>query len=187
MKKVLSLIAIASGLAACVTINVNFPEGAAQKASDDFVRELYRAREKSNSPDNKNKPHAGWSFIPEAFAESAFQVRNEKTQELQDKMRSRLDELLVHKRSGVIGETKEGILTLKDTSSLKPMIKKRVEKIVEDENADRTALYAEVSALNHLKPGQVHDVAKTFANSFQAESPSGTWVESAQGEWSRKK
>lgn len=39
-------------LSGCVTVNVNFPEGAVQKAADDYVRELYRAKEKSMAESN---------------------------------------------------------------------------------------------------------------------------------------
>src|SRR3954470_20952661 len=48
--------------AACVTVNVNFPESAVQKATDDYVRDLYRAKE-------KGKPAA-----PAAKKESSFEM-----------------------------------------------------------------------------------------------------------------
>lgn len=39
--KAISVLALAS-IVACVTVNVNFPESAVQRAADDFVRDLYK-------------------------------------------------------------------------------------------------------------------------------------------------
>ena len=44
-----SALLLASGFAACVTVNVNFPESTVQKATDDYVKELYKAKEKGRS------------------------------------------------------------------------------------------------------------------------------------------
>ena len=43
-----SAIALASLTAACVTVNVNFPESTVQKATDDYVKELYKAKERGH-------------------------------------------------------------------------------------------------------------------------------------------
>jgi uncharacterized protein YdbL (DUF1318 family) len=188
----LGLFSVALALfAGCVTINVNFPEGAAQKASDDFVKELYRARDRSggSEPSSSPSPSAQWwqgLMIAEALADEAFKVSSAKTLEIRDRMRKRLDELLTHKRSGLVGEDNLGLLLIRDKSQVKPILLKKLEKLVGEENSDRAELYAEVARLNNLKPTNMKDVGRTFSHSFQAESPSGTWVQSDGGDWSRK-
>ena len=54
------------------------------------------------------------------------------------------------------------------------------------ENADRAALYGEVLTANGLEQERIVVIERSFANSFQAESPSGTWVQDRDGKWARK-
>jgi uncharacterized protein YdbL (DUF1318 family) len=178
-------------LSGCVTINVNFPEGAAQKASDDFVKELYRARDRNggSEPSTTPSPSAAWwhgLILAEALADESFKVSSPKSLQLRERMRKRLDELLTYKRAGQIGEDNLGLLVIRGREQMKPILVKKLEKLVGDENTDRAELYAEVARLNALKPSNMKDVGRTFSHSFQAESPSGTWVQSDGGDWSQK-
>ncbi len=190
--KTTATLAILSTALGCVTINVNFPEGAAQKASDDFVKELYRARDRKDGAEPATSPtptgQLWWDglLISEALAEDAFKVSSPRIAQLRDRLAKRLDEMLTHKRVGWIGEDNVGLLIIKDKSQVKPMLLKKVEKLVGEENTDRAELYAEIARLNGLKPSAMKDLGRTFGHSFQAESPSGTWVQSDSGEWSQK-
>ena len=49
-----------------------------------------------------------------------------------------------------------------------------------------TGLYAEVADTNGLAGDRATGVKSNFARSFQAESPSGTWLQSADGTWTQK-
>ena len=95
-------------------------------------------------------------------------------------------EVLAAKRSGVLGESQDGMLVIKDSASLKPIQRKKMESLVNSENADRNLLYSEVVQSNSLATTRTMDVQKSFSRSFQSESPSGTWVESESGTWSKK-
>lgn len=182
--------------AACVTVNVNFPESAVQKATDDYVRELYRAKEKGKGtqPEPSTPKSETQSLnllsISAAHAEEApaFKVNSEKSRQIRDRLASRLDDVLAQKRTGVLGETKDGMLELREPEKLKAkkLLLKKLEKIVSDENADRKELYEDTLKSNGMQPNRLKDIQRSFARSFQAESPSGTWVQDSEGSWARK-
>src|SRR5436305_1527056 len=104
---------------ACVTVNVNLPESAVQKASDDYVRDLYRSREKGpKSPASETSPapvKASWlrelSLLPAAYADASsgtVEVKGAKTEEIRGRLLSRLDDVIANKRQGVLGESNDG-------------------------------------------------------------------------------
>jgi len=184
-------------LSACVTVNVNFPETAVQKATDDYVRELYRAKEKGKTPPPASAPSGtpstttslGFGFPAIGNAEAAgpnFQVDSPKALSIRDNLAKRLEEVLAQKRAGVIGESNDGFLVLKAPEKLKKLFQRKVEKLVVDENTDRRALYDEVLVVNSAAKNRLKDIQMSFARSFQAESPSGTWIQAEDGSWSQK-
>jgi uncharacterized protein YdbL (DUF1318 family) len=187
---------IALPLTSCVTVNVNFPESAVQKATDDYVRDLYRAKEKGKSP--SPTPEASKTSFLENFggslliaqawadAEGMFRVDTPKAGEISERLKSNLSEVIAQKRAGVLGETNDGMLKLKAPEKLKKLFIQKIEKLVADENKDRGELYAEVVRANNLGKNRLKDVQKSFARSFQAESPSGTWLQDSDGKWAQK-
>lgn len=213
--------ALLVSLAACVTVNVNFPESAVQKATDDYVRELYRAKEKGKTPTGDPsakptpaptssavetpKPVSFLTLIPSAHAQEGanlnFRVDTDKALKIRDRLSARLDEVVKLKRDGVLGETNDGNVELHNDAPLKKaklMAKtgakaaaedpiKKAQKLVESENKDRSDLYEEVLSANNIGKGRMKDIRKSFARSFQAESPSGTWVQDPEGVWTQKK
>ena len=193
------------GALACVTVNVNFPESAVQKATDDYVRELYRAKEKGRSsspeaptpaastqPSTKDKTENKSSVLPFSFIQTVwagdlvFRVDSDKAYTIQDNLRKRLSDVLAYKRAGVLGESNDGLLVLKNPDKSKKLLVKKLEKLVSDENDDREDLYSEVVSENQLPKNRLKDVKRSFARSFQAESPSKTWVQDSEGKWSQK-
>ncbi len=194
-KSGLSLLLASLVWISCITVNVNFPEGAVQKAADDYVRELYRAKqEKDSVGKGEIKPEVKPGAFNEIFvlvqdavaADVVINVKTPKAKEIQSRLATRLDEVLAAKRSGVLGESQDGMLVIKDSASLKPIQRKKMESLVNSENADRNLLYSEVVQSNSLATTRTMDVQKSFSRSFQSESPSGTWVESESGTWSKK-
>lgn len=180
----------------CITVNVNFPEAAVQQASDNYVEQLYRLREESQkqqSPSAEPKSGQGaqnsqqnnpWSlFIPQAWAVE-FRVQSELISEIQRREVQRLDQVDRFKREGFIGENNRGLLEMRGEP--KALQKRRMESLIKDENQDRNRLYDEILRVNGMDSRQRVTVTDKFANSFQAKSPKGTWVQNPQGQWSRK-
>lgn len=178
---------------ACVTVNVNFPESAVQKATDDYVRDLYKAKEKgkpapsseqSSTPASKLTTFFSKVLIQDAYADD-FKVQSAKADTIKARLKSRLDDLISQKRSGNVGESNDGKLVVK-AAGLPPLLMKKVKTLVDEDNSDRMDLYKEVANLNGLGGSGISTVQKSFARSFQSISPSGTWVQDSDGNWTRK-
>jgi uncharacterized protein YdbL (DUF1318 family) len=178
----------------CVTVNVNFPEGAVQRAADDYVSELYRAKEQSKKSDEKPAPPAldksslwhRMALIQVAHAQVAgFTTDTPGAKQIQERQRGRLATIDDYKRRGVIGEVLEGLIGIKDAGALKPIEKKRVENLVQDENKDRESLYADIAEANKMNETGARTIRKTFSDAFLKASPAGTFYLEG-GAWKRK-
>ena len=186
------LLSLGLGLA-CVTVNVNFPESAVQKATDDYVKDLYRAKEKGKSettetPVESKKSTFHFSLVNEAYAADSmprFVTNSSKAQAIGQQLASRVSEVKKYKAQGNLGETADGKLVVK-TAPASAIEAKKLEQLVKAENNDREELYAEVTSASGMSSGQVKQVSRSFANSFKKESPAGTWIEE-NGAWSQQK
>jgi uncharacterized protein YdbL (DUF1318 family) len=200
---------VAVSAVSCVTVNVNFPEATVQKATDDYVRDLYKAKDKKGAnpqqgDSSSNKPSATAPaatktttslleslFVSTAYADEInFKVNSPKAMTIRDRQIKRIDTVHDAKVAGQLGETGDGYLAIDPKNTLKPLLKKSLEKslqpLVDAENKDRKDLYQEILASNGFPKSRLKDLEKSFARSFQGQSPSGTWVQDAQGQWSQK-
>ncbi|MGE4108743.1 MAG: DUF1318 domain-containing protein [Bacteriovoracia bacterium] len=187
----IAALAVAAG---CVTVNVNFPESAVQKATDDYVRELYRSKKKDKegeTPAVKPTGTSYFSLIPQAVAEDfSFNLDSPKAAQIKDKLAAQAEDVLKYKRAGILGESQAGLLVVRgdkkaDGKALSPIEKKAVEKIVSNENELRRELYAEVLKSNNLPDTRKVNIEKSFSRSFQSMSPSNTWLQNESG-WEQK-
>jgi uncharacterized protein YdbL (DUF1318 family) len=184
----LLLISASLGITGCVTVNVNIPEGAVQQASDDYVRELYEAKEKGKNPNAPATPGAG-SKQPTPVASPSGETRVVKTDspeilKIKDRMKARRPALKTAKEAGLLGETKDGMLVLKGNPAADQL--EGIKKIISDENKDRTALYKEILSQNGMSKAHLTTIENQFAHTFQKYSPSNTWMQDDDGSWSQK-
>lgn len=190
-------------------MNVNLPDSAVQKATDEYVRELYQGREKSGSKPPSPSPastappvapphpprkgetgRTGLAFFESALADAndgTLRVNTARTVEIRKRLASRLDEVLLQKRQGVLGESNDGMLVVKNPGKLPKLLLRKMDRLVKDEDQDRKELYKEVVHSNGLDPSRLAGIQSSFARSFQSESPAGTWVQDPDGNWSRKR
>ena len=87
---------------------------------------------------------------------------------------------------GAIGETNTGLIAARDIGALSLKEKADVNRLVEQENADRQALYAEIIRANSLAPSQLGEIQRLFANSWRDKSAPGWWIQQDNGQWGRK-
>lgn len=209
-------LAVASACAACITVNVNFPESAVKQAADDFVRDLYKdsatasageaASDSARVPTSnesekpaKKKKNAKPAPNPSTFFDllraldplpaalaEELNMSSSKAKSIKGRMSARLGEILKWKAKGALGETYDGNLAPRDTGALSRDEKKQVDALVEKENSDRAELYDEIQSVNSISDRKQTRIRKLFGNAFRSNSPAGTWVEAESGTWTRK-
>lgn len=198
-----SSFALVAANVSCVTVNVNFPESAVQKAADDYVRDLYRAKEKGKSPTSSNtgetpKPGA-WNrlrfeMVSSAQAEESFKMDSPEISEIKQDQSSRIDDLNKFKKSGHIGEKNDGyVVILKKFGPVdgsdpvaarqNAKLNEKLSKLEAAENNDRKRLYESALKLNGYGKERLPHIQRIFRNSFREASPAGTPKQSDDGRW----
>lgn len=191
-------------LAACVTVNVYFPESAAERAADVFVKDVYG----SDDPDvqNPSAPTGGaptgaievpvstlialWSDIgqivlPVAHAQQPdINISTPAINVLRSAMAQRHRQLKPYYRSGAVGMSATGLIILRDPKVVPLKQRNVVKKLVADENADRNRLYGEIAKAN-AHPEWKKDIRGIFAERWVGNAPQGWWYNSG-GKWQQK-
>lgn len=198
-KSLIGLLAAAAAvLVGCVTINVYFPEAAAQKAADQFIGNVLddsgvaRPAPSTSSP----KPAPGKQpsaslldlVIPAANAAESpdIRVQTPATEAIRDRMKSRLGGgLKALLDAGAVGFTADGQVAVRDAGALALDQRAQANALVADENRDRAALYREVASANG-HPEWEGQIRKTFADGWVQRAPSGWYYQDASGAWKRK-
>jgi uncharacterized protein YdbL (DUF1318 family) len=187
-------------LVSCVTVNVYFPAAAIQKAADQIVEDVRKTPEQKPGPPVEQKPEDKKSMRgpssrfrlarfgpPEAHAAAVdVNVSTPAIRALKASMANRFRQLQPLYGKGAIGETNTGFLAVRDTGALSLKEKADVNRLVEQENADRQTLYAEIIRANNLDTSKLAEVQRLFANSWRDKSSAGWWIQSDSGDWSKK-
>ena len=184
-------------LAACVTINVYFPAEAAEKAADRIIRDVYgepsleteTPMEPQSSIQSREWPSAGmvllnW-FVTPAQAKADISVNTPAIQQLQASMEKRHKQLAPYYKSGAVGMTRDGEVTLRDQKLVPLKDRNAVKSLLSKENDDRSALYREIASANG-HPEWEPEIRNTFAKRWVSNAPSGWWYMNTQGAWVQK-
>jgi uncharacterized protein YdbL (DUF1318 family) len=196
LAKSLPLVAAMLLLNACVTINVYFPAAAAEDAAREFIRGIKQEPTgQGNDQQGRVSPPAGpwqlaavgllsWISTP-ASAQGSFSITSPGAKQLQQSMRQRYGRLQPLLRSGALGLGADGTVVLRDVKAVPIQERNAVRQLIAAENRDREALYQEVARANG-HPEWEAEIRSTFARQWVGEAASGTWYESAPGQWQRK-
>lgn len=185
-------------LLGCVTINVYFPEAAAQKAAAGFIGDVLDtpaapapapARSAPPPTSAKGGPSAALLdlLIPAATAADApnLRIQTPVTMAIQQRMRARYAQTLVPALdAGAIGFTQDGLVAVRDLGALPPAQRTAVAAAVSAENADRNALYREVAQANG-HPEWEPQIRATFARGWIEQAKPGWYHQDAAGRWTR--
>ncbi|GAA0689504.1 YdbL family protein [Dyella marensis] len=188
-------------LVGCVTINVYFPEAAAQKAADQFIGTvLDNAKPASQNNDGKDQPKPAEKpgkqpsamlldlLIPAAYAADTPDVRVQTatTEAIRGRMQQRFQGSLgTLFDSGAVGFTKDGLVAVRDASKVPLNQRAEVNASVADENRDRSALYREVANANG-HPEWEAQIRATFAKGWIERARSGWYYQDPSGAWKQK-
>jgi len=183
-------------LVSCVTVNIYFPAAAIQKAADQIVDDVRKTPEPAPGPKPEQKPDKSSLLdrirvvrLGPAEAQAAAVDVNVSTPAIRNiraSLASRFPQLQPLYAKGAIGETNTGLIAARDIGALSLKEKADLNRLVEQENADRQALYTEIIRANSLDPGQLGEVQRLFANSWRDKSAAGWWVQQNNGQWGRK-
>jgi len=199
MRNLLISMAALAVLAGCVTINVYFPEAAAQKAADQFIGNVLDESgvgksagdsEAKPSPPPAKQPSAALLdlVIPAAHAAETPDIRisTPETEAIRARMTARFGgQLKALFASGAVGFTSDGLVAVRDASALPLDQRAQANNLLRDENNDRDALYRAVAVANG-HPEWEQQIRKTFAEGWIQRAPSGWYYRDASGAWKRK-
>lgn len=160
-------------LFACVTINIYFPAEKVESVAGEIVNEI-RGRESSGNDASQKNDESSLlrrvllALAPSAaWAEDVTTVSNPTIRALKDKMKARFAQMKPFYQKGMLSEKADGYVTLGDTKGLGLKEKRDLNNLVDAENIDRKALYAEVAKALKIDPGQIGKVAEIFAKEWQ--------------------
>lgn len=199
MKKLFGAAALITSLAilaACVTINVYFPEAAADKAAEQFVDKVLDTPAQNPPPANEPQPPPpGRSpgamlldlLVPNAYAQSAdINIQTPQIQAIQARMQQRFASTLSkYFASGAIGFTKDGLIAVRDAAAVPLPERPVLNTAVADENRDRQAVYREIAVANG-QPGWEPQIRSTFAKQWVQQAKPGWYYQDASGAWKQK-
>jgi len=193
MHRFLSMTSIASVLllAACVTINVYFPEAAAEKAADRFIRDVLGEDVPAAPSSEPQAARSSWWYalspVATAHAQSPdIDINTPQIQAIKERMRERQSEhLAAWFDAGAIGFSNDGLVEIRDRSAVSLSERRNLERVVSEENADRNAVYREIAIANG-HPEWEGDIRQTFARQWIANARSGWYYQTQDGNWTQK-
>jgi len=196
---ILAMLAVA--LVGCVTINVYFPEAAAQKAADQFIGTVLDGSGQKAPAADKNVP--AQDSPPPAHQPSAMlldllvpatqaadvpnlRVQTPAAQAIHERMRTRFEgSLKALLDSGAVGFTRDGMVAMRDAAKVPLAERAQANATVADENRDRAALYREIANANN-HPEWEAQIRATFAQTWIEHAHAGWYYQDAAGAWQRK-
>ena len=206
------LLAAAVVLASCVTVNVYFPAAAAQKAADKIISAVTSggsngtqqppaSSEKtpaSTPPLSENlQPRPSGSLlarlagrmvmalVPAAHAagQADLDISTPQIRAIVAAMHSRFGQLKPYFSAGVIGITSEGVIAIRDQSSVPLMKRAQLAHLVAQQNHDLSQLYTQIADANG-HPEWANNIRNTFPNRWIAHAKQNGWYyRNSSGTW----
>lgn len=188
-------------LAACVTINVYFPNAEAAKAADEIIRGVYgEDQAPAAAPGQAPQPESRWQapavgrplwvsvlegLVAPAQAAGDINIQTPAISTLRKSMEARFPKLKPFYVNGSVGMTQDGLIKMRDLNAVALRDRKVVNTLIAAENRDRNALYREIARANG-QPEWEADIRKTFAARWIGNAPAGWWYQDKDGSWKKK-
>ena len=190
-RMIFSLVFFAS---ACVTVNIYFPAAAVERAADQIVKETWGGPAKPATPAPQPQSRglfspnrlAALSFVSEAFAQDAdINVTNPAIRALKDSIKKRSDAIKPYMDRGNIGIAQDGLLAIRSADGLNLKERAEASQLIDAENKDREALYAEIAKANGIPKENIPKIKSIFAKSWIEQAQPGWWIQN-NGNWQKK-
>jgi uncharacterized protein YdbL (DUF1318 family) len=198
----------AAVLAACITINVYFPEAAVRELSQQIEEEVQKtaAGEPAPAPEptptavaqpEGGAPESLLSYILSLGATTAYaaqdqvaapEITNPAIRKIIDSRAARLDAINALKAKGVVGESNQALLVIRNLDAIQGLKERAdAQKLVKDENADREQLFKEIAAAKKVDLAQLPQIRATYAATLRENAHPGDWIQLPDGSWVQKK
>ena len=180
---------------ACVTVNSYFPAAAVERAADQIVKETWGGPgepAKTAPQPQSNKPTTpaqkfSLGFIGAAYAQEAdINVSNPAIRALKDSIKQRSEAIKPYLDRGNVGIGRDGLLVIRSTDGLSLKDRADVKQLIDAENRDREALYAEIAKANNIAKESIPKIKTIFAKSWIDQARPGWWLQDGQGNWRKK-
>jgi uncharacterized protein len=182
-------------ISACVTVNIYFPAAAVERAAEQIVKETWggpgepaKAPPKPQST-NRFSPFraVSLSLVHEAYAqEPDINVSNPAIRALKDSIKQRSNSIKPYMDRGNVGIRQDGLLTIRTAEGVNLKERAEIQQLVEAENRDREALYAEIAKANNIPKENIPKIKSIFAKSWIDQAQPGWWIQDSQGSWKKK-
>ncbi|MGE5217582.1 MAG: YdbL family protein [Chloroflexota bacterium] len=179
-------------VSACVTVNIYFPAAAVERAADQIVKETWGEPEKiPPKPQSRvfDVPFhlTSLDFVGEAQAQEAdINISNPAIRALKESIKTRSDAIKPFMDRGNIGIGRDGLLAIRTTDGLNLKERAETKQLIDAENRDREALYAEIAKANNISKDSIPKIKTIFAKSWIEQARPGWWIQDSQGNWKRK-
>ena len=188
---------------ACVTVNVYFPEAAIKELSLQIEEEIERRAAEESPPPADAPTQSGSRPAPSASpmgfglataawaAESdvpAPEVTNPAIRKIIDSRVQRVEAINRYKGMGVLGESNKALLEVRSLDAVADLRQRaEVQRLVKEENEDRTRLFTEIAAAQGVDLSQLPRIQETYAETLREKASPGDWMQLADGSWAQKK
>lgn len=194
-------------LISCVTINIYFPEAAAEDAARAIVRDALGEEALEESPGGGAAAPEPSSqrvdervliaslagrllnvLVPDVHAQEQADINIDTPtiRALRGSLKELEAKLSPYKKSGAIGyDARTGLLDMRDLSLIPLKERNGVKKLMAEDNDVRDALYEEIASANK-HPEWEQNIRETFARVWIDEMPAGAWYKNRNGEWKQK-
>jgi len=197
-----AVVALTTGLAACITVNIYFPAPEVRAAAEEIVEETW-----GGVPSAAETPEPGAALLPPggvgnvllaalerlyvADAHAAgdkpdINVSTAAIRTIKEAMRKRAAELKPYLASGNLGVGNDGMLVVRNMDGVALRDQATIRRLVEAENGDRRSLYSEIATANDFGSDRVPEIASIFAETWIDKAEPGWWVQASDGRWRQR-
>ena len=179
---------------AVITVNVYFPTEAVEEAAEKIIDEIEGVEESQAKSEDGGQQSYFLKRIPYCISGNSTVYADEidlnlttpAIRKLIDSMKARNTEIMQFKDKGVIGETNNATLAIRDMNGLVGEEIRTVKRLLRAENNDREALYMELAVANKIEPSEVGRIKAVFANTRKSKAKPGHWYHDDKAKWTQK-
>jgi uncharacterized protein YdbL (DUF1318 family) len=194
-------------LAACVTINVYFPEAAIKDLSQEIERQVQKEAAEApaappaagpapaETPPQDQRGPAAPDLLSTLLGATPVYAAGVPSPEIESPAirkiiaarAQRVDALARFKAAGAVGESHQGLLEIRKLDAVADLKERaQLQKLVRDENQDREQLFKEIAAAKGVDLSQLPRIRETYAETLRNNAKPGEWIQLPGGEWKQK-